>query len=859
MKKMCLKLAIAMLGTLCLSPVYAADNQESSADWPKTLTAGNQTMTLYQPQVEKYVGNTLDFVLAVGVTENQQTVYGTVTAHCTTDVDQLANTVNCENVTVNNVNFPTVTEQPNLAQQVTQNLNQKSLQLTVDQLQSSLKLAQINQLKNQTPTLEYTPPHIYVATTPTVLVLIDGDPQLRAIPNTTNLMRVINTAFAIILDTQAGTYYLQTDNGWMQASQISGPWSVAQNVPQNILSLEERPAKDKSAPATSTSTASVTPAIIVSTQPAELIQLNGEPQFTPITGGELMYVSNADSDVFYQIKNQVYFVLLSGRWYQSTKLTTGAAWTYVPADQLPTDFANIPEGSAKADVLASVANTAQSQEATIRNQIPQTAKVARATATVDVTYDGTPQFRAIPGTDMQYAINTSFAVILLNGNYYVCYQGVWFIGQSPTGPWTVLSAVPDEIYSIPPSVPVYPVTYTYIYNATPDYVYVGYTGGYLNSYIVNGVVVYGTGYVYQPWIGTVYYGWPVTYGFNFIYGWSLGYWTAHVLYDNPRWYGGGLRIGGYYGPAGWGVGWFGPVRGGVFINRTNWNHWNNHWDGDRNWNVNINKNNFNYFNNSHNVYNRWNNQVVVNQWNQNRLEKFNNKFPNAANQFHERFPQAANQWQERFPQGAKQLQERFPQAANQLQERHPNMAAGKTPLNGQAALSTQQRNALQQRAQAAGLPSKSTQSMGGKNTLSTQELNALQQRGTGNNKAAIQQRAQAAGGTALNKPNQSINKPAVQRNIPARTPSNNIYAGPQGKVYQHHPQQGWQHYNNQQWQSVKPQQVPQSLNMEQQQRARGAQLNQGRAQFSQGQARAQFSEGGHAQFQGGHGGGGGRR
>ena len=43
--------------------------------------------------------------------------------------------------------------------------------------------------------------------------------------------------------------------------------------------------------------------------------------------------------------------------------------------------------------------------------------------------------------------------------YYMCYEGVWFMGSSPNGPWTVTSKVPGEIYEIPISSPAHNVTY----------------------------------------------------------------------------------------------------------------------------------------------------------------------------------------------------------------------------------------------------------------------------------------------------------------------------------------------------------------------------------------------------------------
>ena len=73
--------------------------------------------------------------------------------------------------------------------------------------------------------------------------------------------------------------------------------------------------------------------------------------------------------------------------------------------------------------------------------------------------------------------------------------------------------MPTVIYTIPPSSPIYYVTYVRIYEATPQYVYVGYTPGYLGTVVSPyGTVVYGTGYAYSPWIGTVWYPPPYTYG-----------------------------------------------------------------------------------------------------------------------------------------------------------------------------------------------------------------------------------------------------------------------------------------------------------------------------------------------------------
>ena len=97
------------------------------------------------------------------------------------------------------------------------------------------------------------------------------------------------------------------------------------------------------------------PEIIVSTVPAELIQSNGEADFSPVKGTGLLYMTNTNNDVFMNIADQQYYVLLSGRWYKSASLK--GPWTYTPSNNLPGDFAKIPDDSEKASVLSSVAGT----------------------------------------------------------------------------------------------------------------------------------------------------------------------------------------------------------------------------------------------------------------------------------------------------------------------------------------------------------------------------------------------------------------------------------------------------------------------------------------------------------------------
>jgi hypothetical protein len=237
----------------------------------------------------------------------------------------------------------------------------------------------------------------------------------------------------------------------------------------------------------------------------------------------------------------------------------------------------IPPDHAKGHVLASIPGTMQAREAAVSNQIPQTAAVKRSDAHLTVKYDGDPRFQPVEGTNMQYAVNTSSEVLHAAGRYYAVDKGVWFVGDSSVGPWVVADVVPPEIYTIPPSCPLFHDRYVYVYGSTPDYVYSGYTPGYLGAYVSGGVVVFGTGWDYPGWYGDYWYGWPWTWGFGFGFGYWSGGWFFRPL--GGYWW--------YHQP-----GYFGRVYS---------EHWNTHWNpGDREG-----------IRNNANVYNRWNSGAVA--------------------------------------------------------------------------------------------------------------------------------------------------------------------------------------------------------------------------------------------------------
>jgi hypothetical protein len=527
----------AIFGTLLLAFLsISAAGQDTDVGWPRLVQSNGEQMQIYQPQVDKWGAGRLEARSAMVISEREsgQAVYGVVSFSARTTLDQEKRLVTLYDIEVSSAAFPSAGTQESICvAKVTKALPQWRMTVALDRLLADLAITQTEEKANG-ESLNAIPPKIHVRRNPAVLILIDGKPVLRKVEGA-NLMRVINSPATIVLEPSSGTYFLEGDGYWMTASSLEGTWSRASNPPASVVAIGKAEAQVGGANAAQAagSPSGVVPEIIVSTEPAELIQLKGEAQLSPIKDTQLLYVTNTDGALFMSVSQQRYYLLLSGRWCSAQRLD--GPWEFVAGSALPPDFARIPPGHPKDAVLASVPGTIQAKDAVVAAQVPQTATVDRKKAQFTPTYDGEPQFKPIEGTDMMYAINSPNDIIFVAGKYYAVNDGVWFASENAQGPWVVADNVPSDIYSIPPSSPVYHVKYVYVYDSTPDFVYVGYLPGYFGAYVWDGVVVYGTGFWYPCWCGNFWFGWPWTWGF----GWHYGYWGGGFFwrpwYPN-RWY-----------------------------------------------------------------------------------------------------------------------------------------------------------------------------------------------------------------------------------------------------------------------------------------------------------------------------------
>jgi hypothetical protein len=505
--------------------------------WPRQIKTQAGTLTYYQPQVDEW-SNFTDLTWRMAFTlvpVGGKEVVGVVAMQGHTDVDNDNKLVLISNLQVTGTHFPSL--DPASAASMEQ-LVKTFLPPTVTiSLHRLVAVVQKADTVTGVP-VNNDPPVIVVAYSPSILLAVDGEPSLAQIPKT-NLQFVVNTTWPLFFEKSGSNYYLLVGQQWMTAHSLDGPWSATEKLAKDISKVAKDPqwARIKAMVPPPKSSSGVIPQIFYSNRPAEIILFNGHPVFSKIPGTQLVYSTNTSAYLFvYTATNQFYY-LTGGRWFRANSLT--GPWSFATLD-LPADFAQIPSSSPASVILSSVPGTEEAKDAVLLAQIPTTMTVnPTAAANVSVDYGGDPQFAPISGTSLYYATNTQDKVIQVGDVYYLCLQGVWFLSPMPQGPWTVANSIPQVIYTIPPSSPVYNVTYV-TQTVVAGNVESSYTAGYMGAFVVGAavgaIVASGSGYYYPPYIYhpaygyPAYYPYPATYGAYGVYGASAHYNTATGAY-----------------------------------------------------------------------------------------------------------------------------------------------------------------------------------------------------------------------------------------------------------------------------------------------------------------------------------------
>ncbi len=546
-----------------VDPSPALGAPVAPAGWPRHVELAQGALLVYSPQVVTWEADrlTLRSAVALRATGARDETFGTLEATASAHVDKGLRRVALQNLTVTRIDGAALPDRGASLLAELNTMARATLRLvSLDRVQASLAARQ----RAASPVaVDDTPPRIVVATSPAIVVPIDGAPVWRPVAGSPGWTRVINTRALILKSASAPELFLHVYDGWLMANALAGPWSQPFLPPAGIDAVARKlmasgvvdPLAGGKGVRAKPSLARGIPTIHTAETPTELVVFRGAPDFVPLVGTALTWASNTTSDVLRDMATGMTYVLLAGRWFRAPALA--GPWTFVASDALPADFARIPATSLAGAVLPAVAGTPQARDALAENAVPQTATVPRRGGPAfTAVYDGAPQFVAEPGTTLTRAVNAPLPILRTAGGvYYALKAGVWFTAAQATGPWSVATAVAPEIYAIPPSSPVHFVTYVRIYGVTPDAVFTGYTPGYLGTLVgTGGTVVYGSGYRYSSWIGERWYPAPATYGlaaapvFNPRVGYTFGFATGLTTPTAAQQADGGAR----FRPGNWG-------------------------------------------------------------------------------------------------------------------------------------------------------------------------------------------------------------------------------------------------------------------------------------------------------------------
>lgn len=514
------------------------EEDELELGWPREYDHEEGQVVVYQPQLDAWQEfTTLSGKAAVSVQfkDDDDFYYGAIYLQAATEVDKEEGEVLLDDFKITKMHFPDIDEQ--IAARAGELVNKAlpldaSVVMSLDDLVADLEADTQNVREVE---VNIDPPPIYYSDQPAILLMFMGEPSFKPVDGADGLMFAVNTNWDLLLDIDSSTYYLLNEESWLQtADPVKGPWVKAGKLPDSLSTLpddddwgdvrEHIPGKP----------AEEVPSVFVATEPSELIETDGEPEFGLVSGTKLMYVTNTDSELFYDNDDNNFYFLTAGRWFRAENLQ--GPWEAASAD-LPEEFANIPEDHKLADVLSAVPGTPDAEAAVLLASVPQKATVSRKDTTAEVVYEGEPEFVEIKGTTpvVSYAINSPNDVFLVSGLYYALVDGVWFVASKPAGPWAVATEVDQAIYTIPEDNPKYNATYVKVYESTPDNVVVGYTSGYSGSYVAaTGVLMFGLGlWAGSYWNNNRYYGYhyhPHYYG----YGCGMRYRYGHGYYRGVR-------------------------------------------------------------------------------------------------------------------------------------------------------------------------------------------------------------------------------------------------------------------------------------------------------------------------------------
>src|SRR5262249_53243380 len=294
-----------------------------NARGPWESTEAGQTYPAYQPQIEKWAGTRLTARAAFSVENAASPLehFGVVWFSARAEVDKVSRLVALSDFRIDKIAFPSEPDRAADYQKVLErHLPGDAARISLDRIRAALAMPEAQGTAAKPRPVKNDPPRVILSQTPAILVLVDGKLVLRQVESS-GLLRVVNTWALILVDQKANKHYLRALGRWFEAGSLEGPWSAATRPPGALDAAMQTVAKsqrvnlldDPGAGVKEAAAQGVLPTVYVSTEPTELVQTQGRPDYEPIDGTDLLHVRNSSTSILLDTTDQRHYLLLSGR------------------------------------------------------------------------------------------------------------------------------------------------------------------------------------------------------------------------------------------------------------------------------------------------------------------------------------------------------------------------------------------------------------------------------------------------------------------------------------------------------------------------------------------------------------------
>jgi hypothetical protein len=185
------------------------------------------------------------------------------------------------------------------------------------------------------------------------------------------------------------------------------------------------------------------PTIFFSKTPAVVMNVDGEPIWSPIKDNDLKYAVNTNWDLFQHPPTSMFYLRNEDTWLKASDVK--GPWTAAGAGKLPDSFKKLPAEENWKDVKAALPG-----KTIPGGQVPRVFVSYQPAELILLT--GEPKYVQVPGTALFWVSNTDSDVFRMGktGLVYYLVAGRWFSAQDFTGPWTFATpSLPDDFKKIP--------------------------------------------------------------------------------------------------------------------------------------------------------------------------------------------------------------------------------------------------------------------------------------------------------------------------------------------------------------------------------------------------------------------------